>query len=277
MFSTSFQKFAEGSYMNQYKWPYPWNGMSGTPKLNDLLYAIMRDDISKVKNLLNNGWTLDMCDEATFHRLLYYKIGNYQLVKTLTEHHFNDIWFPYNQECIDEEGYCWGMAARAYLLQAYDVMDLLLQNGFSNLYIHSNTRYLDVLLVRKNDMKAILILIQNGFDVNELHRLAIKYNNYQLYDYLTTTVRFGRKTYAIANRKFDPIPKPTLERGSIFSKKRREQEYRLACEDYKDKVQAQVAYFKTLSRADWEQVKKNQEVSELASKVMVELVEKGEI
>lgn len=135
----------------EYKFPFYWStdGLPGQPKVNPLIRAMCEANLNSMEQLFASGASIDVLIEdeeycRTFQRVLYEVMGNYDIINSLVSHGFTNLFFEISNyatygkpfeygECLNGAGYRWSMLARAWTLQAYDVMELLAKNSFINI------------------------------------------------------------------------------------------------------------------------------------------------
>lgn len=137
------------------------------------------------------------------------------------------------KKCISPYGFFWGLTARAYYLKAYDVMALLAANGFDEFACYdkgwNDTWYADKHIWRTGDLKALRILLENGY----VYDLASE-------KYILGRPQVRRKTIGLDPAKFHKsISPPKYEDEPLFFG-RKEAKARNARrrEDYEDRVRA---------------------------------------
>ena len=152
-----------------YQWQWGWDGMSDSkPTVNRLIKAMLERNIGEMERLFSVGAAWEACNENTFGRTLFIVMDDYSLIKCLVKHGFTAIYTEgSNKQCYDSQGYCWGYIGRAWTVKAFDVMELLAQNGFNNMIIHHNNNgdyvNLDEVSFMYNDIRTAKISeMENG-------------------------------------------------------------------------------------------------------------------
>lgn len=232
----------------QYNWNYAWQRTgSKKPVMNLLLKAIIEHDIEQADYLYSQGAVLDRCDETTLKRILFEVMDDYSVIKWIIDHGTSKkkevFQYTIGEKCISTSGYLWGLPARAYYLGAYDVLDLLCANGFSNFNWYEkewgdvdNIENADKYIIHSGDEKGLKILLENGY-VDWPISGTNKYD-YQIYVLDRPQVR--RKTNGLDKYRFkDSIPKPKLEDVPLFlGRKEAKHRNERRMEDYNDRIRA---------------------------------------
>lgn len=264
-----------------YKWPFAWKGMSSPkPTVNRLLSAIIEKDVEKMECLFSQGATIEGMDESTFQRALFHLLGETPVIKCLVKHGFIRIYDNYKipEKCIEPESYFWGIPARAWYLGNYEVFELLVQNGFGEMFICSKGEgYEGVeLIAKKNDIRAAKILLENGYPRWEFEREANRWPDSSVVRFLQENPVVHRKSFVLDYFKFKTIPKPQLETPGIFNRKKVEKRNAIIMEDYKDRLSAQNRFIESIGRERWKNiVKEKEEGDELITQVMMDILENG--
>lgn len=155
-----------------YKWPYD-QYVQAERIVNPLIAAMIEGDSKKLEALFKMGATIDGADWSTFKAALYHCLNNYPLIKCLVNNglvsdpskHFDRF------ESLDNKGYECPLLYRAWMLNNYDVMELLLANGFKEtryIWMRGLTELervdsdLTVKVQERNDVRAIALLKKYG-------------------------------------------------------------------------------------------------------------------
>ena len=252
-----------------YQWRWGWKEMADSkPMVNRLIKAMLEKNVFEMERLFSIGATLKGCNKSTFGRTLFMVIDDYSLVKCLVKHGFTAIYTDgnyMNSQCYDSNGYCWGYIARAWSLKAFDVVELLAQNGFEDLTIHfiNNTDYtdLDEVIFLYNDVRTAKILLENGYPRRTMEKLSEKYPESKVSKYLIDNPVIHRKTICLSGCKYGNYPKPKLEKGNIFNKKKIEEHNKELMADYDDFIMAQNRFIDFIGKERWiriaEELEKN--------------------
>lgn len=262
-----------------YKWPFEWDAENmgqEAPVVNPLLKAMIEKNVTEMNRLFSEGATIQAIDKSTFERALFHLLDDYNVIKCLVDHGFIGMYgdFEYYDKCLEPETYSWGTLARAWYLGNYEVFELLAKSGFSNMYICSRGEgyYGEELIIRKNDLKAAIILLENGYNKKEFLDYQNKYPQSNVINYLLAHPVIHRKTLALDNFKFKEIPCPRLEKPGFFNRKRVEESNNLLIKDYEDRVEAQRQFKNELGEEKWNQISKNnKEIEKLTSEVMISM------
>lgn len=222
-----------------YKWPYRWEEhVKDAPVMNRLLKAILEEDVREMNCLFVNGATLRGCDTETLRTVLYFVAGSLPVMRCLVQNGLSRLMGePYGaesyNECITPGGYCPGLIARAYHCGAYDVMDLLAQNGFDSFYYYEGSDegyYVDHYIIRNKDERGLKILMENGYRFRKSEYEQLVINRPQV----------KRKSLGLDSGRFwDNIPEPELESVPlVFGRKGAQYRNERRIEDYKDRLRA---------------------------------------
>lgn len=237
-----------------YHWTFGWsveNMSNPKPVVNRLLAALIDGNIQNLDNLYRQGATLKETDEATFRRILYHIIDNFDVINWLLHHGMTS---DNSDECIGPDGYIWGPIARAWYVKAYDVMELLAYYGFERMSycINGEAWYIDELIFKYNDIKGVKILKEHGYieDVNYVYGypysvLRQKYPNSKVTAFLNNNPLITRKSVGLDPCSFHEIPKPKKESVGLFHRKETIRRNEIAIADYNDRVRAQKEYIKS--------------------------------
>lgn len=218
-----------------YKWPYRWEQhVKEAPVMNRLLKAILEKDVPEMNCLFANGATLGGADTETLQTVLCIVADNLPVMRCLVQHGLSRLMVESYvakecNVCITPGGYCPGLIARAYHLGAYDVMDLLAQNGFNyfNYYDGLDEQYyVDHYIIRNKDERGLKILIENGY--------VFRKREYQ--EFVINRPQVKRKSLGLDSRRFwNEIPEPILESVPlVFGRKDAQYRNERRIEDYKD-------------------------------------------
>lgn len=239
-----------------YDWKFGWSveGMTNPkPIVNRLLKAIIEGDIQEMENLYRHGATIKKVDEDTFCRILYHIVDKYDVIHWLLQHGMTS---KNTAACIDQDGYLWGLLARAWYIKAYNVMELLAYYGFDKMSfcIKGESWYMDELIFKYGDVKAIKILKEHGYieEVNWVRGYSYsifrqKFPNSKVTEYLENNPLIKRKSVGLDQYKFDEIPKPELEKVGLFHKKEIIKRNEIKIDDYNDRIRAQKEYRKNIA------------------------------
>lgn len=239
-----------------YNWTFGWSvdGMSNPkPIVNRLLKAIIEKDTSQMEDLYRKNATLEEINKETFERVLYHVIDTYDVISWLVKHGMSSDVFSY---CIEPDGYIWGLIARAWYLHAYDVMDLLAYHGFDRLSFCINGKgwNIESLIFERDDVRAMKILKEHGYIEDEDYVYGYpypiyrrQYPNSKVTAYLEENPIIIRKSMGLDNFKFHKIPKPELERETLFHRKEIRKRNEIKIVDYNDRIRAQKEYLKVFS------------------------------
>lgn len=240
-----------------YHWTFGWSveGMSNPkPIVNRLLAALIDGNILTLDKLYRQGATLKEADEGTFQRILYHIIDKYDVINWLLHHGMTS---KNSNECINPDGYCWGLIARAWHVKAYDVMELLAYYGFDEMSfcINGEVWYIDELIFKYEDLRGIKILKEHGYieNINYVYGypysiLRQEFPNSKVTAYLNNNPLIKRKSVGLDNFKFHEIPKPDLEKVGIFRRKETIRRNEIRTADYNDRIRAQKEYRKTFPK-----------------------------
>ena len=259
-----------------YEWPFGWNAEhmgKEEPEVNLLLKAMIEKNVYEMNRLFSEGATIQAIDKSTFERALFHLLTEYEVIKCLVDHGFIGMYgdFEYNDKCLEPETYSWGILARAWYLGNYVVFELLAKNGFSNMYICScgEGYYGEELIIRKNDIKATKILLENGYSRNEFMDYKNKYPDSDVITYLIEHPIIHRKTIALDRFRFKEIPYPKLEKPGFFNRKRIEESNSILLKDYEDRLEAQSRFKMELGKDKWQQISNyNRKMNALTSEVL---------
>lgn len=249
-----------------YKWPFVWNAEDmgqKEPEVNRLLKAIIEKNINEMNSLFLKGATIQGINKSTFQRAIFHLLGEYDVVKCLVEHGFIGIFDGFDDRCIEPETYSWGILARAWSIGSYngnyDVFELLAKSGFSNMHFCSRGQGYEGedLIVGKNDIRAAVILMENGYDRSKFLRYQNKYPGSDVIRYLIDHPVIHRKSIALDDFKFREIPYPQLETPGFFHRKRTQENNSLLIKDYEDRVEAQNQFKRELGESNWDKISKN--------------------
>ena len=210
-----------------YNWTVGWKKedmASPRPIVNPLLKAILEKDIKQRKYLFQQGAELEKVDKCTFERVLYHVLDNKEVIQLLIEHGFHGIFGNFTSfQCVTPQAYCSGLIARAWQLGAYDVMELLAQNGFSYsmyyYFIMDQDYDMDEECFKRGDVRAIKILVENGLPPSTFDWACKKYPNSKVTRYLNDDADIEYNSIALSPYLFTPIPKPKLEKVGFFFRK----------------------------------------------------------
>ncbi len=258
-----------------YQWPFEWDAENmgqQKPIVNRLLKAMIEKDVDEMNDLFAKGATIKAIDESTFRRALFHLLGEYPVIKCLVENGYTGIYGGYSQECIEPATYSWGILARAWYIGNYDVFELLAQNGFDDLYLCSNGEgyYGEELIIRKNDIRATNILMENGYSREAFlcYKYINKYPESDVIRFLQDNPIIHRKTVMLDKWKFKEIPLPKMEKTGFFNKKSVEQRNSILMKDYEDRVSAQKRFKEFIGIEKWNNiVKDNEEFNKVFSEV----------
>lgn len=232
-----------------YMWKFGWDGMVGNPVVNPLMKAIIESNYPEIKRLIVNGASPKLLEKNTLQRVLFIKIKDYRIISLFTalgaRYYYPDVISEALKECLDEHGHILHTVTCAYSSGAYDVFELLLSAGYFDLDLID-------MIFSMDDLNSMKLLMNYGFEkrivtdstyfyngINH-HRYYLKhYENTKCYQYLTNTIVFRRKSYAISPNLIYSIPKPVLEKPGFFNRKKVEAYNQAIMDDYYDQVRVQ--------------------------------------
>lgn len=243
-----------------YNWKLGWSKehmSTEYPIVNRLIAAMLDKNIQEMKRLFAQGATIENADEGTFERALYFVMDDYQLVELLLTKGLSqkNPYFSktlYIDECIDETGYFTSLFARAWMVGAYDVMELLASHGIADTHIHyKNKRYnLDEQIFMKDDIKTLIILLENGYLRSDLNDCMSQFPDSKLTEYLNTHPVVRRKSNVLDRCRFGKIPEPYLEKPGFFNRKKVEKKNNDLMADYYDRIRAQKEFYSQFSQEE---------------------------
>lgn len=257
-----------------YDWKLGWDsgGMSSPkPKVNNLLKAIIEGDVKQMHSLFGQGATLKGIDKQTFERALYHVLDDYGTVKCLVDHGFTALYGDFQYyKCYGPDCYPWGLAARAWFLQAYDVMELLAGQGFEELnFCIGGKKYgCRQLIFQKNDVRAIRILLENGYLRDMLFREMNAYPDSKVTLFMQEHPFIKRKSAALDNGKYHTIPKPELEKEGLFNRKKIQARNQLLMLDYQDRVNAQKRMLDSFTSEELKMIQNDLDLGKLTEDAM---------
>jgi len=161
--------------------------------------------------------------------------------------------------CLDENGYTWGLMSRACYLRNYKIMDLLARYRFYDMLLVINgTNYrIEGLIFERDDLTGLRILYENGDGPrddffndfgNPLTFLKWKsmYPNKKVTKYLDENLYPRRRSMGLDGGAFTEIEYPYQEKLGLLHRKERKirNEYRVL--NYKDRIRAKRDYLKWL-------------------------------
>lgn len=210
------------SSSNEYTWRYGWSG-SHEPVVTPLIYAIVEKDVSEMERLFAMGFSWEGLDENTFQRALYLVVDDYPVMECLVKNGFSVIenftrlatgktTVRISEECVSPEGYVSGLCGKAYFSGAYDVMELLVSNGFSAFFCYekgwAKARKADEEMFDSHDEQGIRILMEHGYSVG--------CDYYK--EYVLNRPQVPRKSLGLCGSKYiREIPACGLEKVPLFS------------------------------------------------------------
>lgn len=269
----------------RYKWTLGWGDGIGQdrPVVNLLLKAIIERNVVEMDKLYKQGASVKACDETTLQRVLFHVVDNYPVMEWLVKHGVSrigrDIDINGNNGINDEKsispaGYQWGLAGRAYYLEAYNVMNLLCAYGFSDFYCYEggweNGWDADRQIFRTGDEKAIKILLENGYIFDD-------WRDYE--KYVLPRPQVKRKTIGLDPLKFSRgIPTPSYETVPLlFGKKDVERRNKRRQEDYEDRVRAYKEFVNAFGAGYKQIVMKREENDRIMGEIYSDMLKNGEI
>ncbi len=263
-----------------YNWTLGWEGCSGEPVVNRLLKAILEQNLNEMDALFSQGATLQACDPTTYKRVLYRVAGNYPVMVCLVQHGLSRVGddVDYNGDnganplkCLSPNGYFWGLIARAYNLGAYDVMELLAQNGFNEFTYYdkgwSEARDADDEILRRGDERGLRILLEHSYDKWD----AGPFYRRQYEQYVLNRTQVRRKSIGLDNCKFRNGPtSPRYEEVPlIFGRKEAQARNARRQEDFEDRLRAYQEFKAGFGRKRIDQMnQERREANELLSDAM---------
>lgn len=271
-----------------YNWKLGWGDGIGSsqPIVNPLLKAIIEKDVNEMDRLFAAGASLKKCDQTTFRRALFHVIDSYPVMCRLVKHGFSRIGHDIDslgnngindQECLTPGGYRWGVIARAYYLGAYDVMDLLASHGFNHFNCYTegwaDSEDMDYVIFKKDDRKAIQILLENSYDigVGPFYRRCYE-------KYVINQPQVRRKSIGLEDNIFRITPQMrSLEKVPlIFGRKEAIYRNSRRREDYEDRVRAFNEFKATYGSEEYAQQKDKERALAVTADDMLYLLSKLE-
>ena len=240
-----------------YNWTLGWKYIGQEkPIVNLLLKALLEKNINEIEKLEREGASLRECDKKTLQRVIFHVANNYPIMKWLVDHGMSRIANDIDEvgdngingeECISDNGDICGIAARACLLKAYDVFDLLCANGFSDFCFFSNNgkrKYVDFIAFETGNETVINILLSNGYIITDK----------EYYErYVLSRKQIKRKSIGLDDSKWGKIPSPKYEDVPlIFGRKEVLVRNIRIREDYEDRIRAHNEFINKFGRKRWE-------------------------
>ncbi len=245
-----------------FRWPYEWhseNMSTRKPVVNVLLKALIEENYLEIKRLYEQeNASLLYSDEGTLARIIYEKLNNYKFIEFLLRNQLitSFIGMPgslYLKCCYGPDGYSWNLLARAGILNAYDVMDLLARYRFGGTsYCIGGEGYeLEDHLFRHNDITGFKVLHENGATKCEFNSSGEylpwlmwrrKYPNSKVTSYISAHPIPKRKSLGLDSDAFYKITSPALEKEGVFGKKSARYRNEMRIKDCEDRIRAQNNY-----------------------------------
>lgn len=258
-----------------YRWPFGWDSENMSPEIpvvNRLLKAMIEKNVDEMNRLFSAGATIKGIDKGTFQRTLYHLLEDYSVIKCLIDHGFIGAYGEYEdyQKCLEPAAYFWGLPIRAWYIGRYDVFELLAQNGFGELGLCSSGKGYrgEELIIKKNDVKAVKILMENGYPRTEFLCYENTYPQSEVIRFLQKNPVIHRKTIMLDSWKFKEIPRPKLEKAGFFNRKSIEQKNAILMEDYEDRVLAQKKLKESLGIEKYNSIiDENQKIDEMMKEI----------
>lgn len=266
-----------------YNWTLSWDedGFAAPPIVNRLLVAIMSKNVSEVRRLLNEGASLQILSEKpfveSFGRVMYEAdvIANYDLIKLLTEHRFNRLWFG-SFDTYDRTGYRTSVVARAYLVEKSNhtekrVTKLLLQNGFPLGFYRINGT--SPQLVKEIDACGDVDIVQYCMECGAYEDEFWRCNNEAILSYLAGYKRYIKRiTYWMAftaeTGPWTEIVPPEMGKYHIFNKKRVKEQYEIDMRDYADRLEIQKKWIASLDVEDRKKISEKETATVQFQKIL---------
>ena len=242
----------EINYVWQFGWDKKGYGES-RPIVNRLLRAIIEKNVDEMESLFAEGASMEKIHRVSFERTLYFVLDDINVIQSLIEHGFQGFYGCFMSfECIDNESYCKRLTYRAAEIKSYDVMELLIQNGFSY-----NGNF-DEYWFKNEEILPIKILLENGRPRNYFDAERKKYPRSKVTQFLNDNPFISRKTILLDPDKYRKIPKPTLKKVGFLFRKSIEEENHFLMRDYEDRIAAQERLKKKLGEEKWNEFVENE-------------------
>lgn len=237
-----------------YKFPYQWStdGLPGQPVVNLLMKAIIEDDIPEMYSLVEKGASVYQLDQVTLSRVLFHKITNFEIAKFFLDcgvrGYYSGMYSAFYNECYDGEGYCSGGMALAYYHKSMKVFELLAKNGFEKTFVCFGGRGSELLdlIIQRDDVEALRILLENGFNRSNIEWKISKYDGSRCGRFLLSNPVVHRKSASLEPLLIKGIPTPSLKTPKMFHKKENQE----IMADYQDRVEARERFLKSLSESE---------------------------
>lgn len=282
-----------------YWWPYSWKNMRADhPKISPMINAIIDDDLIALKQMRSEGMTLKNSDEGTLQRVLYEKMNSVELMKLLIEDEyitsFMSADLEFNEakyirsECIGQDGYYWGLMAKACYDRQYEIMDLLARYRFDTTSYHINGQsfWIEDLIFQRDDLTAFKILYENGkFDgsinmiIDGLGDFCVCRKQRERYPHSKVTKYINEHRYPIRRsmgmdyQAFRTIDPPSYFKVGLLNRRKMIQNNEDIRLNYEDRKRAQKEYWGWLQRAGkWERWQRYLAADEASSKDFFENV-----
>lgn len=239
------------------------------PVVNPLIKAIIEHDYASMDNLYTNGARLSSCHEETLQVALFYSIDDYRTMSWVIDHglygrlnarNARSDWLC--RECVDSDGYSWDLLSRAWFVDAYDVMELLIERGLGEQFPQYCMRGVGFKLLyqmfKQQDIKGVRLLRAHGYQlkpwdpsVNHYNLLKEEYpNSLVVCDIenhpLVTRKGFGMDVHFLTAAR-GSIKAPKLRQVRFLHRKEDQRWNELESADYADRVRAQKEFSKRLA------------------------------
>lgn len=255
-----------------YKYPYRWDseGMTGKPKANLLLKALIEGNLNEAQRLISAGASLQKIDKTTFEHSLFYLLENYNIVKFMTDNGLNHMFFPYIK-CIDGGGYQWDLTGRAYILNKRNVLELLFSKGFEpgQFWKGDNTYDIDEYAMQTNHTVLIDIMLSHGYPKSRL--LSTTRYSTEAYHYVKNVIVMNWKSYGLGDLDRE-ICKPKPPKFGLLMTKRKQERYEMQKKSYLLELAARQNYINSLTDAERKAITKNKEIDEITTQAMLDMI-----
>ena len=238
-----------------YNWKWSWK-ISGKPVVNRLMKAIIEQNIQEMYSLVQKGAHIEALEEYTLGRILYINIKSFDIFKFFIDNGCRGYWDDKKSSLLNnvlnENFYNSSPMSMAYYREAYDVFELLIKNGYGNDYLTDrNNECINFLklIMERQDINAIKILMDHGFNRNEILERGYydKYIGTPCYEFLRQNIPYHRKSFVINTKLMYTIPQPELEKPRLFNRKKVENKNKALIDDYQDMLRVQKEFMDSLS------------------------------
>ena len=267
-----------------YRWTLGWDeGMvSPRPTVNRLLKAMIEKNANDMERLFQQGASLKKTDKETLQRVLYHVLDDYDVIACLVRHGFTSRYgamirrsdYYADDECWSPYGYGSGLPGRAWSMKSYNVLKLLVDQGFEKMSFSIKDQFYDAeeLSYQREEIDVVKLFLENGRLITYYDLYFRNYPDNKITKFLQGHPVIKRRSALLDPWLFSEVPEPQLVKVGFFGGKAAREKNERILADHADRINAQKTFIKQIGLDTWKkEIKENEEFSAIAAEMAEEI------